>query len=141
MRPLHWDSTHSIFLPEIDAEHRTLFRLANELLTAVLSRASDARIEEALQALATHVEEHFSHEERLMRSSDYETYPWHKRQHDGIRYRIKRTRKRFAAGDRDAILALVEHVIGWLRDHTSITDRMMGAYLRNYERRQAVLAS
>lgn len=140
MRPLHWDSSYSIFLPEIDAEHRSLFRLANELQNALLTCAPQARLEESMQAFVAHVEEHFSHEERMMKFTRYETFLWHRRQHDGIRHRMRRARKSLAQGDREALLALVEHIGRWLRDHTSITDRMMGAYLRNYERQHAVVS-
>ena len=141
MRPLRWDSSYSVFLPQVDAEHRSLFRLANELQTAVLSMAPQARLQETVQALASHIEEHFSYEERLMRSSGYETLTWHKAQHDGIRRRISRARKQAAKADREALLGFIEHITGWLRDHTGLTDRMMSAYLRNYERQQQLQVS
>jgi hypothetical protein len=37
-----------------------------------------------------------------------------------------------AEGDAAAGLALVEYLTSWLRDHTRLADRMMGAALRNY---------
>jgi hemerythrin len=140
MRPLQWNDSYSIFLPEIDAEHRNLFRLANDLHAALLSNAPEARLQEALQAFVADIEDHFSHEERLMRSTGYGSYLWHKRQHDGVRQRTKQALEQFAAGDREALSALLEHFAGWLRDHTGLTDRMLGAYLRNYERRPIVAA-
>lgn len=123
----------------MDAEHRNLFRLANELQNAVLSCASDARLRSTFQALTAELEDHFSHEERLMRSTGYGTYPWHKRQHDGIRAKFRRASRKLAAGDREALLELLEYLAGWLRDHTGLTDRMLGAHLRNYERTNAAL--
>ena len=138
MRPLHWNSSCSVFLPEIDAEHRTLFRLANELHVAASAHASEARVREALQAFLTDLEDHLSHEERLMRSTGYETYTWHKGQHDNARRRVRKAVKEFEAGDCGALVGLVEYLALWFRDHTGLTDRMMGAYLRNHERRAAV---
>ena len=44
------------------------------------------------------------------------------------------------AGDKDAAELLLEFLAGWLQDHTTVTDKMMGAYVRNYERTHATSA-
>ena len=40
-----WSNAHSVYLPEIDAEHRTLYRLGDELHKAVLAGADAARLQ------------------------------------------------------------------------------------------------
>jgi hemerythrin-like metal-binding protein len=138
MRPLRWTSSRSVFLPQIDAEHRSLYRLANELQSSLLAHAPEERVREAIRAFLADLEEHFAHEERLMRSTGYEIYDWHKRRHDGARRRIGNAVKEFENGDREALVELIEYLDGWFRDHTALADRMMSTYLRNYERRAAV---
>ena len=49
--------------------------------------------------------------------------------------------RRVEAGESDALEMLMEFLAGWLKDHTSVTDRMMGAYVRNYERLHHAVAS
>jgi hemerythrin-like metal-binding protein len=137
MPPLRWSVASSVFLPEIDAEHRSLFRLANAAHAAFLKGVPDARVHEALQAFTAELDEHLSHEERLMRSTGYEIYRWHKAQHDNLRRRVKKAIAKFAAGDREAVPTLLEQLNSWFRDHTGITDRMLGAFLRNRERSQS----
>ena len=39
MSPFKWSSAHSTYLPEIDAEHRALYRLGDELHKALLAGA------------------------------------------------------------------------------------------------------
>jgi hemerythrin-like metal-binding protein len=80
---------------------------------------------------------HFSSEERKMRAARYPSYDWHKQQHNAVRKRIKLYGPRIEAGDLEAAKALLEFFTGWLKDHTALTDRMMGAYLRNHERETA----
>src|SRR6185369_6909212 len=79
--------SQSCFFTEIDAQHRNLYLLANELHRAMLGGAENSRILEALRALIAAAEEHFAFEERLMRSTRYSAYAWHKQQHDTVRKR------------------------------------------------------
>ncbi|MGA2273216.1 MAG: bacteriohemerythrin [Bryobacteraceae bacterium] len=136
MGSFHRSGGYSIFIPEIDAEHRTLFRLVDELATALDSRAHGVR-GELLESLVSHMQDHFAHEERLMRASRYDALAWHKGQHDGARRQARRFIKRIEEGDREAGAELLQYLAGWLQGHIPVTDRMMAAYLRNFERRRA----
>lgn len=127
----HRSGGYAVFISEIDAEHRTLFRLVEELRTARRTRG------EVLQSLVSHMQAHFAHEERLMRASRYDALEWHKQQHDGARRQAKRFVKRIEQGDRKAAAEMLEYLAGWLESHVPVTDRMMAAYLRNFERRRA----
>ena len=73
-----------------------------------------------------------------MRSTHYDTLTWHKQQHDGVRRRLKQFVESFDEGDTQAPLLCAEYFSDWAKDHLSLTDRMLGAHLRNYERHQAV---
>jgi hemerythrin len=86
-------------------------------------------------------EEHFRHEERLMRAMHYTAFAWHKSQHDAVRKRAKAAASRMEKGDSAAAGELLQFLSAWLRDHMSVADRMMGAYLRNYLRFNTSLAS
>ena len=84
-------------------------------------------------------EEHFRHEERIMRAMHYTAFAWHKSQHDAVRKRARQWR----AAWKKAILrppGNLKFLAAWLRDH-EVADRMMGAYLRNYLRFNTSLAS
>src|ERR1039458_10103782 len=132
----HRSGGYAIFIPEIDAEHRTMFRLVDELATALDSNAPGAR-DEALESLVSQMQHRFAHEERVMRASRYDALAWHKGQHDGARRQAKRFIKRIEEGDRKAGAEMLQYLTGWLQSHISVTDRMMAAYLRNFGRRRA----
>src|SRR5579871_4504625 len=136
MRLFEWGSQYDVFSPELDAEHREVFRLGGELHKAATSKAPPARVTELLCALVGHVEEHFTHEERLMREMRYEAYDWHKASHDGLRRKVKTFCGRIHSGDRKATGELLQYLAEWLRDHTGVPDRMMSARLRAYGRQQ-----
>jgi|ERR1017187_5381530 hemerythrin len=127
----HRSGGYAVFISDIDAEHRTLFRLVEELRTARRTRG------EVLQSLVSHMQDHFAHEESLMRVSRYDAFEWHKHQHDGARRQVKQFVKRIEQGDRRATTEMLAYVASWLESHVPVTDRMMAAYLRNFERRRA----
>ncbi len=129
---------HAAFVPEIDSDHRELYRIGDELEQALAKGAAPERVNTLVEALITGFEHHFTHEERLMRSSHYPIYAWHKQQHDGVRRRLKQFAGSLQAGERDTPQMLAEYLAEWTKDHVGLTDRMFGAYLRNHERLQAV---
>lgn len=127
-----WTSGHSVYLAEIDAEHRTLYRLGDELEKALLAGAETATLRPIVANLVESAEQHFRHEERLMRAMHYLSADWHKSQHDAARKRCKALAKEINAGNAAAATDLLKFLSGWLQDHMSVADRMMGASLRNY---------
>jgi hemerythrin len=133
MRHFRWSEENEVFLPQIDAEHRNLFRLADALQQAVAGQTGNA-VKEHLRALVVHADEHFSHEEWLMQSVKYSSYGWHLQQHNTARKRLKLLAPLVENGESEAAEFLLDFLEGWLRDHTSLTDRMMASYVRNYER-------
>ena len=127
-----WSSDYSVYLPEIDAEHRAIYHLAQAFHKALLA-GTDA---EALKVMATNLleaeEQHFRHEERLMKAMHYQGTAWHKKQHDAARKKTRELVQRVAEGDTAACVDLLKFLSQWLNDHLSVADRMMGASLRNY---------
>jgi hemerythrin len=136
-----WTTALSVYLPEIDAEHRAIYRLGDELHKAVLAGATPARLQPIVANLLETAEQHFRHEERLMRAIHYTEFEWHKKQHNAARKRSKALAKRIAAGDSAAAGELIEFLSEWLHGHLGVADRMMSARLRNYLRFNTSLAS
>ena len=136
-----WSNAHSVYLPEIDAEHRALYRIGDELHKAAMAGADLAVLQPILANLLETAEQHFRHEERLMRAIHYTALDWHKRQHDSVRKRSKAAARRVAGGDSAAAGELVEFLSEWLRGHMAVADRMMSARLRNYLRFNTSVAS
>ena len=141
MQHFKWSKAHAVFLPEVDAEHRNLFRMAEELQQALRTGAEAARILDLVRPLAVAVEEHFAHEERLMRAASCPDAAWHKGQHDTARKRLAAAIAEIEAGNIEETEDFIEFLGKWFRDHMSLSDRMMGAHVRNYDRLHAAVAS
>ena len=107
-----WSGAHSIYLPEIDAEHRAIYLLGDELHKALLAGADPAHLKPILANLLETAEEHFRHEERLMRAMHYTSFEWHKRQHNAARKRAKALAGRIESGDTAAAGELLRVPLG-----------------------------
>ncbi len=138
MSYLAWSKTLTVDVPEIDADHRGLVRLANELRRSINTGAPRDKLAALLEDLTGHTYTHFRHEERLMRSAAYPLLLWHKRRHATGRKIVMHMKLCLGTGDLEAGLSLLHSFADWLRDHIRLADRMLGAYIRNYQREQAV---
>jgi hemerythrin len=136
-----WTKAHAVYLPQVDAEHRNLFRMAEELRQAVRTGSEATRVQELVRPLLAGIEEHFAHEESLMRSAACPDYAWHKLQHDTARKKAQQLTADMEAGDAEAPGRFLDFLARWIRDHCSLTDRMMGSHVRNFDRLHAVIAS
>jgi hemerythrin-like metal-binding protein len=137
MRLFKWTKANACFVPEIDDEHRAIYRVADELQQSLTVAAPEFEILEILHRLIATAEDHMLHEEGLMRSTRYDAKAWHQQQHDALRKRLRQFVPRVEGGDRQAALALIEFLSKWLKDHTALADRMLGAHLRNQDRLHA----
>jgi hemerythrin len=134
MRLFHWTQSNAVFLPAIDEEHQEIYSIAGELQTALDAKAPVFHVREVLHRLIAATEDHFAHEEHLMRQSRYAAFGWHKQQHNTARRRMRDLAPFIEKGDTAAGETLLEFLSKWLHDHTSLTDRMMSAFLRNQQR-------
>jgi hemerythrin len=134
MRLFHWTRAKSVFMPEFDAEHRNLYQLGESLHQGWSAGAPSEAMIPSVRALLAAAEDHFAHEERLMKEARYPLLNWHKRQHETARNAARPLVARIEAGDRRAVKELLELLSGWMKDHLAVADRMMAAALRAFAR-------
>lgn len=141
MRSLKWNSSHAVFVTEIDDDHKEIFDAVAQLQAALFDLGSVGNLAPPTKRLAARIEDHFAHEERLMRAGRYDLRSWHERCHNAARKRVARLAKRIDSGDPAAGPALVAYLRGWLCNHTRLADRMLGAFLRNERRAAKIVLS
>jgi hemerythrin len=134
MDTLKWSASHAVYVPEIDDEHKQIFEAVYSLRQAFAEGSAPLEIRRLTQRLISSIGEHFAHEERLMRAARYGSMRWHKQAHQGARRRVGEFVLRIEQGETRAVLELAEYLTAWLHDHTRLTDRMLGAFLRNQQR-------
>ncbi len=131
MQSIKWSKeSNGVAVPAIDEEHQRLFELAEEIDKALSEGVMLNSVEEPLRRLIDEAGHHFSHEEKLMKAGRYPAYTWHKGQHDTVRRKIAELDRAAQQQDREAAVQSLDFITAWLKTHTAVSDRMMGAYFR-----------
>jgi len=127
---LQWTSTLSVGVPEIDEQHRELFRRVDSLLDAVLHQDRD-EVGRVLAYLQGFVVEHFDAEERLMAEVAYPEAERHVREHRAFAATLAEVGAEYAAHGPTAALVfrLEQQAVGWLQDHVYFTDVALGRFV------------
>ncbi|HYH23033.1 MAG TPA: bacteriohemerythrin [Azospirillum sp.] len=125
-----WQDSFGVGHADIDADHRRLFELFNEFVTAVNDNRADSDIESVLVDLLEYTDYHFDREERLMREHGYPDYETHKTMHDTFVRQMHDVNNALDAGGEQG--AFVLGFLGkWLSGHILGIDKKLGAYLRD----------
>uniref|UniRef100_A0A0P4W5Q6 Putative myohemerythrin-like protein n=1 Tax=Haementeria vizottoi TaxID=1628691 RepID=A0A0P4W5Q6_9ANNE len=106
--PFVWDESFKVFYAELDEEHKGLFQ-------GVFSVAKTPADAGALSHLAKLVDDHFKHEEQLMKAKSYADYDSHKKAHDDFLATLKTISSPVAADK-------VHFAKDWLVNHIKGTD-------------------
>jgi hemerythrin len=131
---MQWSTSHAVFVPELDDEHKEIFQAIAAVQDILAGGAAPLELRKATQRLVSCVVGHFAHEERLMTAARYSSIRWHKQAHHAARRRVQQFVVRIEQGQGEAGAELVEYLTSWLNNHTRVADRMMGAFLRNHHR-------
>lgn len=127
-----WSDKYLVQIPEIDADHRNLFALANRIHQRIKKGAGQAAILRALGHLVDYVEGHFSREERLMERVAYPDIVAHKKTHRMLE-QIVQSMYRIYRHEPDAVDPdkLLEFLGDWLQNHILKSDMQYGPWVNN----------
>ncbi len=115
---------------EIDIQHRRIFEILNELKNVTGGEdCEQGAVRNALSGLKDYVRVHFAHEERVMRTFDYDDRDAHRREHADFAARVaKLDAANFTS--RKMRQTLLMFIQDWLTGHIAGTDRIMVAKMQ-----------
>lgn len=114
----------------VDGQHRRLFEMVNELHHGIISGHGKETMGPTLKALAGYTLEHFATEEGFMRTSHYENYPRHKKEHDRLAKQVKELVAQYDEGQVPLPATLSKFLADWLTHHIKEEDMEMISWLR-----------
>ena len=127
---LSWRREYEVGVWQIDAEHRSLFKLVNEFHDTHARGHSRKEIARVLNRLVAYAEEHFQHEERLMSENDYPLLDQHREQHGALVSSIFAIEERLAHDIAGAGAEILQFIRKWLVEHIIRNDMHIGDYLQ-----------
>jgi hemerythrin len=126
-----WEGRYALGIPIIDAQHKELLNLTNELYTACLQGDSSARLSfrEAVHSTVEYVHKHFSAEERIFENINYPKIAEHKKEHAGFIKRILEDVKNFESGKTFVPNIFVRFLRDWALAHIAVSDKEYAEYI------------
>lgn len=127
-----WSDEFNLGMPEIDAQHKVLLDLINQVWRAVVSNAGHAQTLAIVDELEKYTLTHFTAEEIFMREIDYQHFVDHKDEHQKFVARVVEEKAKIAAGQ-NVSLDLVHFLKDWLINHILVSDKQ---YAQEYMKRR-----
>lgn len=125
---LEWSPRLMVGEPSIDAQHKRLVDLFNQLNDALHSTLPKEKIAEILNALLEYTQFHFAHEASLMKKFNYPGESAHLARHDDLVRSALDYKRRFEQGEPIGV-DLVNFVRDWLTQHILKTDRELANHI------------
>lgn len=128
---LKWKEDYLIGVPEIDAQHKELFKIADrayDLLKNNFYTDKYDKIVEILEELKDYAVYHFRFEEQYMLSINYRKFLSQKSEHEEFIQKLENTDLNKIDNDQDAyLMSILEFVITWTAEHILEKDKLITA--------------
>jgi len=129
MPKMMWKDTMSVGVESLDAQHRTMIAMINELDDALYTAQSEIVIGSVISKLVEYTEHHFDYEENCMLVACYARLRDHKCQHDILREKVCRLRDAYAEQQQGIGEELVKTLEQWLQVHIRHDDKQYSTQL------------
>lgn len=126
MFTLEWNDKFSISVDEVDAQHKHLFSLVDQLYRAVKKKTP---VEQYLDELVDYTRYHFQEEEKLMESVDYPHLKSHREVHEQLTRQVVEFREQFKGNNNQHPGEFLDFLNNWLVKHVMDLDKKIGRHI------------
>jgi hemerythrin len=124
-----WNDSWVIGVQEIDAQHKNLVSILNQLHQAMsLGHGKDV-LGGILNSLIGYTKAHFAAEEKLMQQNRYPDIVAHKKEHELLTAKVVDFQRNFDAGRIGVGVEVMQFLSGWLQGHIRGTDKKYVPFL------------
>ncbi len=131
MSLVNWNPELSVYIDELDDQHKAWLNIINELHDAMLKGKSNDVLEKTIIRLNDYTKKHFSTEESYLEKYNYPEIDSHKELHKNFIKRISEITEKFSQG-KNAFLSIeiMEELRDWLIKHIKSADKKYGEYIK-----------
>jgi hemerythrin-like metal-binding protein len=124
-----WISSFETGIAVIDAQHRRLVGMLNELFDAMNRGEGNAVVGRILDGMVEYTQYHFDTEESLFARYGYPNSAEHTREHKALRKQVIKLRASLRAGRSVFAHQIAELLKDWLRVHILQSDKKYAPFL------------
>jgi hemerythrin len=126
-----WQSKYSVGIPEIDAQHKKLVAMINDLFKAMRVGGGEQVLGKLFDSLLNYTNQHFAFEENLMRTGKYAALDAHIEEHRRLVAQVQELRGKFVNGKIGVSIQMMTFLKEWLQAHILGSDSKYAQVLRS----------
>jgi hemerythrin-like metal-binding protein len=130
---VEWDECLRLGIEEIDAQHKNLLEIINDLWTGWRQKQPCDILLILLGQLHRYAAEHFQFEQELMERTRFEGLAEHQLQHDVLLGEVRRLGRHCSSCSELMDLEFFEYLRNWHLDHTQDLDVTMARHLLSFQ--------
>lgn len=126
-----WNDSYSVHIAAIDREHQGLFEILKELDEALAAGKGQNVIGGILRRVLAYTDQHFSHEEALMKAHEFPGLELHRAEHVAARSKVLNFERDYRQGKTSIPVSLLLFLDDWLKNHILKSDKSYSAFLND----------
>ncbi len=132
---MEWNTKYALGIPVVDTQHRQLFRLSDELDTALETGIRPEEIDAMLIHMGEYAARHFAMEEKYMAESNYPGLAEQQATHQTFANRFAEIYLNFKEKglNREIVDTLRRELTDWVREHVTGLDQRFGTYYKDLQ--------
>ena len=127
---MSWNDKMSVGVAVIDADHKKLVSMVNELYDAIQAGKGKEKVGPVLDGLIDYTKMHFAREEKFFAQTAYADAPAHKKEHEELTKQVASVQTKYKAGATSTLsLEVMNFLKNWLISHIQGSDKKYGPHL------------
>ncbi len=127
---LNWNDNLSIGIIQIDAQHKNLVNMLNQLYDAMSTGKGKEIITKIVKDMSGYALTHFGTEEKLMQQHGYPEFVQHKKEHESFIKKVQEFNNEIQKGNLLIVSNIASFLKEWLIKHIQGTDKKYGPFLK-----------
>ncbi len=123
MALIDWNESYDLKIEIIDQQHRTLAKMINKFYDEITQKSNKDLISELIQNMKSYAQTHFSTEENMLHSSNYDGLIEHKIKHQAFIDKVTDLEERFNSGKMVLSFEITNFLKDWLITHIQKEDK------------------
>ena len=132
-----WDNKYNTGINTIDAQHKQLISLTNDLFKACITKNDElfTTFKDAMGKMVAYVNFHFNAEMKLMKATNYPNQAEHKKMHDKLVEDIVQAANDFKEGKKYVANKFVHTLVDWICSHIAIYDKQYAIFIMDQKKK------
>lgn len=125
-----WNDRLSVGVAALDADHKKLVDMMNELYDSIQAGKGKDAVGKTLDGLISYASVHFAREEKFFAQTSYPSATAHKKEHADLTQQVLDVQKKYKAGASSVLsLEVMNFLKNWLLNHIQGSDKKYAPHL------------